>query len=163
MTQPTDNNDSLKFAQKFARQLCALDIDAHHVIFESSCHTVQQAAAAINGTADDLVKNLCLVGPQHELVVAIVKGPDRVSTKRVAKACGFSSVQMASPDLILERTGFPVGGTPSFGFDAKFLIDPAVMDQAVVYTGGGSDRALVRVTSAELQRANGGMVVRIRK
>jgi len=64
---------------------------------------------------------------------------------------------------ILEKTGYPCGGTPSFGYEAKFLIDPKVIEKGVVYSGGGSENALVKISPAEIKKANNGIVVRIRK
>lgn len=155
--------EAITYAQKFAARITQLGVDAEHLMFDQSCHSVAQAAAAINGSDEDLVKNICMVGPNSEFIIAIVKGPHRVSRKRVAKACELGWVEMASAEKVLQLTGYPIGGTPSFGVDAHYLIDPAVMEQAVVYTGGGSDRALVKIASATLQQANQGEVVRIRK
>ena len=47
-----------------------------------------------------------------------------------------------TPDEMLAKTGYPCGGTPSFGFAATFLIDPRVMRKDEVYTGGGSETTL---------------------
>jgi prolyl-tRNA editing enzyme YbaK/EbsC (Cys-tRNA(Pro) deacylase) len=155
--------EAVSYALKFAQRITQLGVDAEHLMFEQSCHSVAQAAAAINGTDDDLVKNICMVGPGDEFIIAIVKGPHRVSRKRVAKACELASVEMATAEKVLANTGYPIGGTPSFGVNARYLIDPAVMEQAVVYTGGGSDRALVKIATELLQQTNQGEVVRIRK
>jgi Cys-tRNA(Pro)/Cys-tRNA(Cys) deacylase len=138
-------------------------IQAEHLRFEQSCHSVQEAAAAANADPAEFVKNICLVGPQGELIVAIVKGEDRVSTSRVARAVGVAKARMATADEILAKSGFPCGGTPSFGFKADFLIDPRAMELETLYTGGGSDRSLVRIAPQELQRANHGTVTRVRK
>jgi prolyl-tRNA editing enzyme YbaK/EbsC (Cys-tRNA(Pro) deacylase) len=69
---------------------------------------------------------------------------------------------MATPDEILEKTGYPCGGTPSFGYEAMFLVDPRVMEREVVYTGGGSETSLVKIGTEELVRANHGTILRIR-
>jgi prolyl-tRNA editing enzyme YbaK/EbsC (Cys-tRNA(Pro) deacylase) len=37
------------------------------------------------------------------------------------------------------------------------------MEKEVVYSGGGSEKSLVRISPQELQKANQGQVVRIRK
>jgi prolyl-tRNA editing enzyme YbaK/EbsC (Cys-tRNA(Pro) deacylase) len=42
-------------------------------------------------------------------------------------------------------------------------VDPRVLEKDVVYLGGGSDMALVRMGTSELVRANGGRVVRVRR
>ena len=163
MAEGLSKAESIAYAQKFAQQMVQLGVNAQHLLFDQSCHSVAQAAAAINGTDDDLVKNICLVGPNDEFIIAIVKGPHRVSRKRVAKACDIASVELASGPTVLALTGYPIGGTPSFGVNAQYLVDPAVMEQAVVYTGGGSDRALVKIATEALLRSNQAQVVRIRK
>jgi prolyl-tRNA editing enzyme YbaK/EbsC (Cys-tRNA(Pro) deacylase) len=64
---------------------------------------------------------------------------------------------------MLAKTGYPAGGTPPFGFDAIFLMDERVYEKPVVYGGGGSDRALIRIAPAEMQRVNGARVAVVRK
>ena len=109
------------------------------------------------------VKNICLVDSDGNLVVAIVKGEDRVSTTRVGKAIGKDKPRTATPEEILERTGYPCGGTPSFGYEAVFLVDERVMEKEWVLSGGGSENSLLRIAPRELLRANGGRVEKIRR
>ena len=52
---------------------------------------------------------------------------------------------------------------PSFGYNAIFLIDPKVMEVEKIYSGGGSTNSLVKISPQELQRVNGGTVVKISK
>ena len=109
------------------------------------------------------MKNICLIDKEGDLIVAIVKGEDRASTKKVGKALGIERPRTANPQEILEKTGFICGGVPSFGYSATFLIDPKVMEKEVVYSGGGSEKSLIRISPQELQKANQGQVVKIRK
>lgn len=143
----------------------AQGIQGEHRVFSQSCHSVAEAAAAVavGGSPADIVKNVCMVDEKTRFIVAIVKGEDRASTSRVAQALGVQKVQTASPAEVIERTGFPAGGTPSFGYEAIFLIDPKVMEREKVYTGGGSENSLVLIDPQELHRANQGQIVRIRK
>jgi prolyl-tRNA editing enzyme YbaK/EbsC (Cys-tRNA(Pro) deacylase) len=142
-------------------------IQAEHLSFEQSCHSVAEAAQAVGAQPEDLVKNICLLDYQGQLIVAIVKGEDRVSPKQVAAALGQASPtpvpRLATPAEILEKTGYPCGGTPSFGYPATVLIDPRVLEKEVVYTGGGSENALVKLSTAELLRHSRGTVVPVRK
>lgn len=137
-------------------------IDGEHLVFSQSCHSVAEAAAAAGVLPTDFVKNICMLDAQGKAIIAIVKGEDRASTSRVAKALQIERPRTAKPAEILEKTGYPCGGTPSFGYEARFLIDPKVMEKDIVYTGGGSEYALVRVSTRELIRANQGRIVRIR-
>lgn len=138
-------------------------IHGEHLTFDESCHSVEEAAQALHGSPEDFVKSICMVDENGSLIVAIVKGDDRASTSRVAKALQRERPSVASPEEILEKTGYPVGGVPPFGFDALFLIDPKVMEADIVYGGGGSENSLVKIKPHELQRANHGIIVRVRK
>src|SRR3989304_2241559 len=62
--------------------------------------------------------------------------------------------RLATAEEILARTGYPMGGTPSFSFDALFVMDEHAFEKPVVYTGGGSPRPLACANPYELLRAN---------
>ncbi len=138
-------------------------IKGDHLRFNQSCHTVEEAAKAVNANPDDCVKNICLIDSKGHLIVAIVKGEDSVSTKRIGKALNIERPRIATPDEILDKTGYPCGGTPSFGYNAIFLIDPRVMEKNIVYTSGGSEKSLLKIKTKELLRINNGKIVRIRR
>jgi Cys-tRNA(Pro)/Cys-tRNA(Cys) deacylase len=125
--------------------------------------SVAEAAQTVGAKPEDFVKSICMVDGEGRAIVAIVKGEDRASTSWVAKALGIERPRVASPEEIMGLSGFPVGGTPGFGFDAVFLVDPRVLEKEVVYLGGGSNMALVRMGTSELVKANCGMVVRVRR
>ncbi len=152
-----------EFEAKLDAFIKAHGIQAEQMIFEQSCHSVDEAARAAGVTPHDLVKNICMVDDEGRLIVVIVKGEDRVSTKRVGKALGIATPRIAKPEEMLEKSGYPCGGIPSFGYDAVFLVDPRVMEMDVVYTGGGSDHSLVKISTEELVRVNGAQIARVRK
>jgi len=152
-----------EYEDKLKRIIEEQGIKAEHLSFETSCHSVADAAETVGAEPEDFIKSICMVGDGGEIIVAIVKGEDRASTSRVARAMGSGRPRVASPDEVLGLTGFPVGGTPGFGLDATYLVDPKVLEKDLVYLGGGSDCALVRMSPRELVRANGGRVVRVRK
>ena len=125
------------------------NIDAIHMVLTESCHSVQEAAKAINVSQHAFVKNICLL--------------DRVSTTRVGKALDIERPRLATEDEILAHTGFPAGGVPSFGFKALFLVDPKVTHLPYIYTGGGSQFSLLKVETKSMLQANKGKVIQIRK
>ncbi len=151
------------YTEKLKKYMQEKNIAGEHLSFKQSCHSVEEAAKAASASTDDFVKNICMIDSDGNLIVAIVKGEDRASTSRVEKAINIERPRTATPEEILQKTGFPCGGTPSFGYTATFLIDPRVMEKEVVYSGGGSENSLVKISPKELLRANGGTVVRVRK
>ncbi|GAB6090595.1 aminoacyl-tRNA deacylase [Spirochaeta dissipatitropha] len=152
-----------QYEEKLRRYIEDHAIDCRHLSFEQSCHSVEDAAAAAQAEIDSFVKNICMIDSEGNVILAIVKGEDRASTSRVEKALQIGRPRVADPDEILEKTGYPCGGTPSFGFQARFLIDPRVMENDTVFTGGGSANSLVEISTQELQKACQGEIVRVRR
>lgn len=154
--------DDLTYEAKLKDAMFRLGIAAEHRHFEQSCHSVAEAAAAVGAEATDFVKNVGLSDAGGNVVICIVKGEDKVDKDAAARLAGVAKLKTATPDLMLQKTGYPVGGTPSFGYPAVFLIDERVMEKQSVWTGGGSSHALVRIAPSELPKANGGKVCRVR-
>ena len=153
----------MPFAQKLQAYIAEHQLAAEHLTFSVSCHSVDEAAAAVGAASDEIVKNICLVGPDDSFIVAIVRGKDRVDRKKAAQVLTLGKLRMATPAEILERTGFPCGGTPSFGFTPIFLMDKRVLALPYVYTGGGSENSLVKARPQVLLAANQAVICDIIK
>lgn len=151
-----------EFEQKLRKYIIDNDIDAEVLSFNQSTHSVSEAAEAVGANPEDFIKSICMIGPNNELIVAIVKGEHRASLSRVAKALGIERPRIAKPEEMLEKSGYPVGGTPAFGYEALFLMDPKVFEKLKVYSGGGSEQALTYMSPVEIQRVNGAAVARVR-
>ena len=151
-----------QYEEKLRKYIEEHEIDAELLTFNQSTHSVADAAAAVGAEPEDFVKSIAMIGPDNQLIVAIVKGEHRASTSRVSKALKIERPRIAQPDEVLEKSGYPVGGTPAFGYEATFLIDPKVMEKEKVYSGGGSEQALTLMSPEEMQGANGAKIARVR-
>lgn len=151
------------YEQKLKRYIAENGIQAEHLTFTQSTHSVAEAAEAVGATAEDFVKSICLVTKAGEVVVAIIKGEDRVDRGAVQRLLGLSKLSIASPAEMLKKTGFPAGGTPPFGFAATYVMDERVFECAFVYAGGGSVQSLIRSTPDELRRVNGAQIGVVRQ
>ena len=149
--------------EKLKQFIATHHIQAEHLSFERSCHSVAEAAETVGAEPENFVKNICMTDAQGSIIVAIVTGEDRASTSRVAKALGVEQVRTMAPEEVTAKTGYPCGGTPSFGFAAQFLVDPRVMEKDLVYTGGGSETSLIRLSPQIVLQVNEGTIVRIRR
>jgi len=150
------------YEQKLKEYILKQGICAKHLTFTKSCHSVADAAKAVGAKPDDFIKSICLLD-RETFIVGIVTGDDRVSRNRVAQVLHITLPAIASPEIVLAKTGYPIGGVPPFGFDALFLIDERVMEKEFVYGGGGSTNALVTCSPQEIHKANKGKIIRIRK
>ena len=127
-------------------------------------HSVAAASEELGLPPDHFIKTLVFIGPEEELILAIVQGTDRASSKRISKALDTDPLRLATPDEAIELTGYEVGGTPPVSIrNAVVLIDPNVMAMSEVVGGGGSDRHLLRISPSEILRVTEGKMVRVRK
>lgn len=152
-----------QYEEKLKQYMKENNIQGKHLSFNQSCHSVKDATKVVSANTEDFVKNICMIDSNGNLIVVIVKGEDKASTSQVEKALNIERPRIATPEEILQKTGYPCGGTPSFGYEAKFLIDPKVMEKEIVYTGGGSEKSLIKILTKELQKANNGKIIRTRK
>lgn len=152
-----------EYEQKLKDFIANNHVQAEHLTFSTTCHSVEEAAASAHASLEDFVKNICMVKNDGSIIVAIVKGEDKVDRDKVALVLNIDNPKMGDLEALLLKTGYPAGGIPSFGYDATFLIDPRVMKKEFIYSGGGSDKSLVKISPKNLQEANGGVIVDIRK
>jgi len=148
--------------ERIAKIINDNNLAAEHLVFAESCHSVEDAAKAAGCEVTDFVKNICYIDGNDNLVVAIVKGEDRVSKDKIRSIIGLK-IRSAKPDEILQKSGFVCGGVRSFGFDATFLIDERVMEKKFVITGGGSENSLLKISPKDIIRLNNAKIVNIRE
>ncbi|MEK6964095.1 MAG: YbaK/EbsC family protein [Nanoarchaeota archaeon] len=134
---------------------------AEHLHFELPCHSVAEAAVAAKASPEDFIKSIVFVG-SGKAVIVIVRGVHKADGKKVGAYVG-SEVTMAKPEEVLSMTGYPIGGVPPVGYEARFLIDLEVMKCEVVIGGGGSDKALLKITTEEIKRLTNGEVVDVKR
>lgn len=149
-------NKSLNnYEKKLVDLIIKNHINAEHLIFQTSCHSVDEAAASANASPEDFVKNVCIINEtNNSLVVCIIPGHKKLDLKKLATKVGTKKLRFATAEEILQKTGYPMGGTPSFGYTAKFFIDNTVLTRTTIYSGGGSQNALTKIAPLEMIKFN---------
>lgn len=138
------------------------NIQAKQLVFEKSLHSVQDMLEATDIKLEHITKTIVFKGPQGKTIAAMVPAKFRVSKSRLEKAVGIEGLEIANAEEALERTGYPVGGMCCFGYEAIVVIDPTVFEQKYVYTGGGSEFSVTKITTEELKRITNPVIQRIR-
>ena len=96
-------------------------------------------------------------------MLVIANGERRISQRAIADRLGVGKkqVKIAKPIDVLTWTGYPVGGVPPFGHPRPLptWIDPAVLEQEMIYGGGGESSALLRLRAADLVALTNGEMV----
>ncbi len=127
--------------------------------------TVALAAAALGVAEDDIVKSIVLEEKRAggKVAIAVLLGTSRVDRPKVAAALSLGSLRMASAEVALSATGYPVGGIPPLGYTSELpvAVDLRVMQRPEVFGGGGDEEHMLRVAPGELVRINRATVADI--
>ena len=137
-------------------------IEAKIIPLDEHTATVNDAARVLGVETDQIIKSLVFMVAGEPLLV-INNGTARVDRRKLAAHLGVGRgrVKFASAEQTLAVSGYVVGSMPPFGHRQalKTLVDPAVTRLETVYGGGGAVDAMLRLTTAELQRVTGAEVV----
>jgi prolyl-tRNA editing enzyme YbaK/EbsC (Cys-tRNA(Pro) deacylase) len=144
-------------------ELAALGVEAELVEPGVSMPTVPLAAAAIGVSESSIIKSVLFEDRTGLVVLAIANGTSRVSRKLLAEAFGASKLWLASPELVLERTGFPAGGVAPVchRHAIPVIVDAGVTREAWVYGGAGTEDALLKIQPADIVRVTNAKITQI--
>ncbi len=148
------------------RVQAALDrsgLELQVVYVPQTARTARDAARALGCDLNCIVKSMVFRGRETgKPYLAEIGGAHRADLAALAQAAG-ENVEMAARDFILAQTGFPVGGVAPVGHvnPVQTFIDETLMDHEEIWASAGSDRAVFRLTPAQLIQLTGGKPVRI--
>jgi prolyl-tRNA editing enzyme YbaK/EbsC (Cys-tRNA(Pro) deacylase) len=115
--------------------------------------TVETAAMAVGTQVEQIIKSILFI-VDGQPVLAIACGLSSIKQRAIAEIYGVSKgkVKLASPEMVLDVSGYEVGAMPPFGHRQPLptLIDKRVLDLPEAYAGGGAENALLRFNPVNL-------------
>lgn len=124
--------------------------------------TVESAALAVGTQVDQIIKSILFVVDEQP-VLAIACGLSNIDRRAIAYlySVGKKKVKLATPDSVLEISGYAVGAMPPFGHrqPIKTVIDPKVLNFFDAYAGGGAENVLVHLNPWDVLRVTGAEVL----
>jgi prolyl-tRNA editing enzyme YbaK/EbsC (Cys-tRNA(Pro) deacylase) len=134
--------------------------DAEVVTPPADAPTVEAAAAAMGVRRSQIVKSLLFESRQGDVILVVASGESRVNRQRLADIAGLGHLKLASPERVLQDTGYAVGGMPPVGHDSALavVVDRAVLEEPVVFGGGGRSDLLLRIRPEEIVRLSSASV-----
>lgn len=124
--------------------------------------TVEAAASAVGSLPEQIIKSILFM-VDDQPVLAIACGKSTIERRAIAGLFGVGKkrVKLASPEWVLEISGYEVGAMPPFGHRQPLmtLLDSRVLDSDESYAGGGAENALVRLNPQEILRVTNAKVL----
>jgi prolyl-tRNA editing enzyme YbaK/EbsC (Cys-tRNA(Pro) deacylase) len=127
-------------------------------------HTSQAAADALGCNLGQIAKSLIFyeVATSNPVLI-IASGANRVDKLKVGEYLG-QKIKTASPDFVLEVTGFAVGGVPPVAHKTplKTLIDEDLMQYDIIYAAAGHPHTLFAIPPQTLIQITGATIVAVK-
>lgn len=138
----------------------ALDeMDIPHKIYthDSPVRSIAQAAAERNQDVSQVVRSILFRLSEDEYAMVLVAGPNQISWRYLRRYFRQSRLTMASPEEVLEVTGFEVGTVSPFGLknEIPIVVDESVFKQQAVSLGSGAKNTAILMTTKNLKKALG--------
>ena len=141
-------------AHNFAAELVPL---SDHVA------TVPEAAAAMSCEVEQIGKSILFLIKGGEPILIVASGVAQVRYKLLAQYLGVGrkKLRLAKPDQVIDILGYEVGTVPPLGHrnQVRTLIESSVMEQEIIFAGGGGLYELLRFSPADLLALIGAEVV----
>ena len=131
---------------------------------EDTIFTVEDASRVVGAPPERILKSLVFFADGRPLL-ALMCGNNRVDLKKIRTLGGTGKVRMASPDFVLQWSGFSFGGIPPVGYPepVQAFLDEDLFLHPVVWAAAGTDRAFFPVSPEDLLRLTCGKRCDIKK
>jgi len=137
-------------------------IPGEFIFLKTPTPTVETAAQAVGTNPEQIVKSILFL-IEGNPILAITCGPAHVDRRTLASffTVGRKRVKLASPEAVLQMTGFEVGAMPPFGhhFPLLTMLDWRVLEKSVIYAGGGAENALLRLAPQDILQTTRARVI----
>lgn len=121
----------------------------------------QEAASERGVPLQQVVKTLLVRRPDGRHVIALVRGDQRLSLKKLARLVEVKTLEMAPEEDVPRITGYQVGAVAPLGLrrkDVPIYVDHHIVQEPQVSISAGRHDTGLELSSEDLVRAVGGRV-----
>jgi Cys-tRNA(Pro)/Cys-tRNA(Cys) deacylase len=125
---------------------------------------VEEAAAERGVPTRQVAKTLLVRRPDRRHVIAVVRGDQRLSLKKLARIVGVKALEMAPEPDVPRITGYRIGAVAPVGLrraGVPIYVDQHILDESRVSVSAGRHDAGLELDTHDLVRAVRGQVVDI--
>ena len=140
-----------------SQTLTALNIPHREFIHPGPVDSLEQAAAERGQTPEQVIRSILFRLGESEFALVLAAGQRQISWKALRSFFGQSRLTMATPEEVLQVTGYAIGAVSPFSLtkSLRILVDVSVLNQGEVSIGSGVRGTSIFIQTADLKRALG--------
>jgi Cys-tRNA(Pro)/Cys-tRNA(Cys) deacylase len=122
------------------------------------------AAQALGLRERQTVKTLVFESAAGDRALVMVGGDPNAVSGHLKRALGSRDVRMASPEAVVQTTGYVIGSIPPFGWQPpgfRVLLEASLLREDVLGVGTGQWGHEILIAPADLARTSGAAVVNL--
>ncbi len=150
-----DNKDLQNYLEKNKINATILKLDGN-------TKTAHDAADVLKVDKKHIVKSVVFIRKGGKPLIAIVSGEDRASFDKIENYIK-ETINTASPEDVLNLTGYVAGGVPPIGTDVETFVDEKVAKMDVCYAGGGTQNHILKISTKDIIKFSKGTILDIKK
>ncbi len=113
-------------------------LSAKIITLDSSTGTVEESVTALGCKPEEIIKSIVVVTNTSDFFLIILQGNRKIRTKKLKKLLKVKDIRLASPKQVLQATNYKVGDVPPIGVELPVILDELVLEQNMLYAGGGA-------------------------
>lgn len=110
------------------------------------------------------VKTLIFQVDTGERVLVMLGGDQNAISGNLKKAIGSRNIQMASPEIVNETTGYVIGSIPAFSWQPpgfRSFLEASLLHEPILGTGAGQWGEEIMITPENLIKASKAILVNL--
>ena len=134
------------------------------LIYAHKAKNVEEAAAERGVSIRKVVKSLLVRRPDGRHILALVRGDQRLSLKKLARVVGVKSLEMAPPTDVPRITGYQIGAVAPLGLrraGVPVYVDHHILEEPRLSISAGRHDSGLELVATDLIRAVEGQVADI--
>jgi Cys-tRNA(Pro)/Cys-tRNA(Cys) deacylase len=146
------------------RALDEMGIPYKLLTYAHKARNVEEAAAERGVAVHQVVKTLLVRRPDKRHIIALVRGDQRLSLKKLARLVGVKLLDMAPEADVPRITGYQIGAVAPLGLrrsDIPIYLDHHILEEARVSVSAGRHDTGLELAAEDLIRAVNGQVADI--
>jgi prolyl-tRNA editing enzyme YbaK/EbsC (Cys-tRNA(Pro) deacylase) len=125
-------------------------LKAKIMTLKSPTSTVEESVKALKCEPEKIIKSIVVVTDTHEFYLAILQGDRKIKTKKLKRLLSVKDIRLCNPSQVEEHTGYKVGDVPPIGVELPVIMDELVVNQKMLYAGGGTPLKNLYISIEEL-------------
>ena len=121
-------------------------------------------AQALGYNESQMVKTLVFESGAGEQVLVMLGGDKNAVSGNLKRAIGSRDIKLASPEKVIEVTGYAIGSIPPFHWQPlgfRTFIDSCLMDEEILGVGAGTWGEEIMILPSELARITDATVINL--